>query len=37
MYYNLIWYKQMLEIQKNLLNVLVFQESVTLSISCVLP
>ncbi|XP_033302484.1 odorant receptor 22c-like isoform X1 [Bombus bifarius] len=35
--YNLIWYKQTLEIQKNLLNVLVFQEPVTLSVSCVLP
>ncbi|XP_071876980.1 uncharacterized protein [Bombus fervidus] len=35
--YNLIWYKQTLEMQKNLLNVLVFQEPVTLSVSCVLP
>ncbi|XP_033176949.1 uncharacterized protein LOC100744370 [Bombus impatiens] len=35
--YDTIWYKQTLEVQKNLSIVLVYQEPVTLSVSCIIP
>ncbi|KOX81043.1 hypothetical protein WN51_09968 [Melipona quadrifasciata] len=31
------WYKQPLQMQKDILNVLVYQEPITLSISCIIP
>ncbi|KAK9294767.1 hypothetical protein QLX08_010747 [Tetragonisca angustula] len=35
--YDTVWYKQTLELQKDILNVLVYQEPITLSISCIIP
>ncbi|XP_043511401.1 uncharacterized protein LOC122529379 isoform X2 [Frieseomelitta varia] len=35
--YDTVWYKQTLEMQKNLLNVLVYQQPITLSIRCIIP
>ncbi|CAD1468432.1 unnamed protein product, partial [Heterotrigona itama] len=35
--YDLIWYKQTLIMQKNLLNVLAYQKPVTFSISFIIP
>ncbi|KAF3430057.1 hypothetical protein E2986_11669 [Frieseomelitta varia] len=35
--YDLIWYKQTLNMQKNLLNVLSYQKPVTFSISFIVP
>ncbi|KOX68121.1 hypothetical protein WN51_08029 [Melipona quadrifasciata] len=35
--YDLIWYKQTLNMQKNLLNVLTYQKPVTFSISFIIP
>ncbi|XP_050479978.1 uncharacterized protein LOC126868508 [Bombus huntii] len=35
--YDIIWYKQKLEMQKNLLTMLECQEPITLSVSCIIP
>ncbi|XP_043508200.1 odorant receptor 85b-like [Frieseomelitta varia] len=35
--YNLLWYEYTVKMQKNLLNVLLYQEPVTFSISCLVP
>ncbi|CAD1474981.1 unnamed protein product, partial [Heterotrigona itama] len=35
--YDIIWYEQTLEMQKDILNILAYQEPVTLSISCIIP
>ncbi|XP_031774659.1 uncharacterized protein LOC100871903 isoform X2 [Apis florea] len=34
--YNVTWYKQTLKMQKNLLNVLVYQQPIILSVNCIL-
>ncbi|XP_016766484.1 uncharacterized protein LOC102655559 isoform X1 [Apis mellifera] len=35
--YNTIWYEQTLRMQKNLLNILMYQQPIILSINCILP
>ncbi|XP_043797380.1 uncharacterized protein LOC122717409 [Apis laboriosa] len=35
--YNITWYEQTLKMQKDLLNVLIYQQPIILSISCILP
>lgn len=35
--YDITWYEQTLEMQKDLLNVLVYQKPVIISITCLVP